>query len=87
MQLRVKCTIFEFLCVTHRRPAGGGGGREQQKGVDESQMISQKLHLIGLRGVGRQLPLLAHIIVRKSHNLSVCLALQLWNCFMFSRLY
>jgi hypothetical protein len=36
-----------------------------------------------LAGVWKQLLLLAHIIVRKSCNLPVFLAVQLWKCYVF----
>jgi hypothetical protein len=46
MGLRVLLPIFEVLS---ENLLGGGGGREQRKGgvLDESQMMSQQLHLIG----------------------------------------
>ncbi len=49
VRLRELRPIFEVLCVIHREHAGGkvgGGAVERGWVLDESQMISQNLHLI-----------------------------------------
>ncbi len=77
MRLSVICRIFEVLCVIHRELAGGRRGEGAAEGGWSHS------NCIWLASIGRQLLLLAHIILKKSCKLPVSLVEQLGNCVMF----